>query len=392
MARVQQVTHHGDGAKHCPTHPAGEPHHIAGAIADRADAVEGALDARTVVLAETTGLQQVGQIQEASALGLGLQQEGLETVPGLTAEGHNGQLEGAGGGARDPTARSRRTAARAVPAPTSPLIGRASNYQRGRSPAARSRPKHCQMVWARAAATSRSPSRGWPSQAEAHRQAAQGKARAADVRASRSAKARLRPIRVWSSMASGRRVANRGVTSAGASRVWRSSINPRGQAAAAAVAALLLHPCCRWLLPPRVHRDGQGGKDPGTGRQIEAEESSEAVNAGQVFDSLKILIAGAADPLHPAVPGQGLRRREVGPGGSERRAVAVGSGAQPFTIVRGRSVQLVSDTAAARQSPRVAEPDKREHLPAPGSRDGQQLQDQNNPYRRSEGRKPQGWI
>ena len=69
-------------------------------------------------------------------------------------------------------------------------------------------------------------------------------------------------------------------------------------------------------------------------RQIEAVESSEAVNAGQVFDSLKILIAGAADPLHPAVPGQGLRRREVGPGGSERRAVAVGSGAEPFTVVQ----------------------------------------------------------
>ena len=56
MARIQQVPHHHHRAKHSPPHPAGEAHHLAGAVADGAYAMQSALDPSSVIASEGTQL------------------------------------------------------------------------------------------------------------------------------------------------------------------------------------------------------------------------------------------------------------------------------------------------------------------------------------------------
>ena len=70
-----------------------------------------------------------------------------------------------------------------------------------------------------------------------------------------------------------------------------------------------------------------GGHHGRIGGQIQAMDAGEAVDAGQIFDGLQILIAGAADPFHPAPAGQGVSRagprrgRRWGEGGSRGAAL-----------------------------------------------------------------------
>jgi hypothetical protein len=146
------------------------------------------------------------------------------------------------GGAQGRRAWSRATAERAVPMPTSPLMGRPSSCQRGRRPAWRTRPKRCHS----SAASCRglagpSPSRSNP-QLTARRCSGTP---LASTCCRRPAKAWARPMRVWSSTASGRSSANRVGSSAAAIWVWCSSIRPRGQAGTASATAITtvgLHP------------------------------------------------------------------------------------------------------------------------------------------------------
>ena len=89
LAGIEQVAHHGHCAKHCSAHPAGESHDRAGAVADRTDAMQGALNAGTVVAAEAAEslhhCSQVGALQ-----GLIAQGAYLARVAGL---GHPAQVE-----------------------------------------------------------------------------------------------------------------------------------------------------------------------------------------------------------------------------------------------------------------------------------------------------------
>ena len=82
-----------------------------------------------------------------------------------------------------------------------------------------------------------------------------------------------------------------------------------------------------------VHPPPGRGHHGRIGRQIQAMHPGQAVDARQIFDGLQVLVAGAADPLHPSAAGQGLGRAEPGCGGSwgaERRRG--GLGGEAFTV------------------------------------------------------------
>jgi hypothetical protein len=76
-------------------------------------------------------------------------------------------------------------------------------------------------------------------------------------------------------------------------------------------------------------------------------DASEAVEARQIFDGLQVLVAGAADPFHPAAAGEGVGWAELGRCGRGRCGGSRGAAVRRISLLQGWGRPAGSDRSGS---------------------------------------------